>query len=380
MKLTAVKAKHGDAFILTADGARVLIDGGPSSVYDRFLREHLVTLDDGSGEPPNIDLMMVSHIDADHIVGILDLTNEMIEANEEDAAPPVTITRAWVNTFSDTLISSGLETKREANALAAKVASAFDDDDDLVEAVDGHTKLVLSSVSQGRNLRRNLKTLAVPTNVRFRNRMALAGADKGPWRKGDLSISIIGPTKKEVDRLKRRWAKDLPKILAREEKARAAAASLDRSVFNLSSIVCVAEANGKTMLLTGDARGDTILKWLEESDGAMEYDIFKLPHHGSDRNVTADMFEKITARHYVVSGDGKHGNPEPAMFEMLFEARGDADYLIHMTYGPEELKTHREFRRDGLDVALDEVLDKEPWRRGKLRFPSEGETSICVTP
>lgn len=380
MKLTAVKAKHGDALILTADGAQVLIDGGPASVYDNYLRDHLVALGDGGYEPPNIDLLMVSHIDADHILGILDLTNEMIEANEEDARPPVTVTRAWVNTFSDMLIFSDLESKREANSLTAKIASAFDDDDELIDAVDSHTKLVLSSVSQGRNLRRNLKTLAVPTNIRFDQRLAIAQEGQEPWEKGDLKISVIGPTKMEVDRLKRRWKKDLPKILAREAKAKEAAASLDRSVFNLSSIVCIAEANGKSILLTGDARGDAILKWLEDRGGPFEFDVLKLPHHGSDRNITKTVFERIKASHYMVSGDGKHGNPEPEMFRMLFEARGDANYKIHMTYAPEDLKMHREFKKHGLGEKLDEVLDAEPWRRGKLLWPKEGETSISVEP
>ena len=40
----------------------------------------------------------------------------------------------------------------------------------------------------------------------------------------------------------------------------ALAAYVDKSVPNLSSIVLLAEAKGKRMLLTGDARGDKILQ------------------------------------------------------------------------------------------------------------------------
>ena len=43
------------------------------------------------------------------------------------------------------------------------------------------------------------------------------------------------------------------------------AAYLDRSVFNLSSIVILAEFKRKRMLLTGDARGDDILAGLRSS-------------------------------------------------------------------------------------------------------------------
>ncbi|WP_288960023.1 hypothetical protein [uncultured Sulfitobacter sp.] len=117
--------------------------------------------------------MMVSHIDSDHIAGILDLTGDMVEAEEDDAKPPAKIHRAWLNSFSDTLVKNGLETKPSSNASAASVADAFEDDDDLADEVDGHTKLVLSSVNQGRNLRRNLKTLSIPINAMFANKMAI---------------------------------------------------------------------------------------------------------------------------------------------------------------------------------------------------------------
>ena len=38
-------------------------------------------------DPPEIDLMMISHIDSDHIAGILDMTGDMVEADEDDARP-----------------------------------------------------------------------------------------------------------------------------------------------------------------------------------------------------------------------------------------------------------------------------------------------------
>ena len=196
----------------------------------------------------------------------------------------------------------------------------------------------------------------------------------------DSSISVIGPTKKEVEKLKKRWKKDLEKIKKKEADKNAAAASLDTSVFNLSSIVCIAEAGGKSILLTGDARGDIVLDWLESRGGPFEFDVFKLPHHGSDRNMKPEVFEKITAKHYLVSGDGKHGNPEPEMFKMLFEARGDSDYEIYLTYSLEEIKSHKDYKKHNLDKKLDKVINEESWRKSKLRWPENDETSITVEP
>ena len=96
--LRALKAKHGDSLLLFSDRTRVLIDGGPSRVYEDFLRPELEKLQaQENDEPAKIDLMVISHIDADHIVGILDLTEEMIEDRDERRQSVVEIRRAWHN-------------------------------------------------------------------------------------------------------------------------------------------------------------------------------------------------------------------------------------------------------------------------------------------
>jgi hypothetical protein len=90
------------------------------------------------------------------------------------------------------------------------------------------------------------------------------------------------------------------------------------------------------MLLTGDGRGDDILAGLKQPK--IHVDLFKLPHHGSDRNVSTEMFRRITADWYVVSGDGRDGNPEPATLAMIAEARGKEKYTLVFTNPTPEVK------------------------------------------
>ena len=133
------------------------------------------------------------------------------------------------------------------------------------------------------------------------------------------------------------------------------------------------------MLLTGDARGDKVLLGLQNAGlllppRKMNVDILKLPHHGSENNVTTGFFRRIHAQHYVASGDGKNGNPERDTFEMLFKARGKADFDIHLTYKVKDIDVtrknvaNRKFRRgrrarpwnkqhDSLDVLFKEMRD-----------------------
>ncbi|MBA4192346.1 MAG: hypothetical protein C0467_30615 [Planctomycetaceae bacterium] len=68
------------------------------------------------------------------------------------------------------------------------------------------------------------------------------------------------------------------------------------------------------------------------TDGKIEVDILKVPHHGSDRNVSTDFFRSVIAKHYVFSGDGSHNNPDKATLAMLTEARKTKKYTMWFTF------------------------------------------------
>jgi hypothetical protein len=162
-----------------------------------------------------------------------------------------------------------------------------------------------------------------------------------------LKFTVVGPLQDEVVALQ----KDHDAFLKKKGKGTAGllAAFTDSSVANLSSIAVLAEVGKKRILLTGDARGDKLLAGLEtvgllKNDGksTMHVDVFKVPHHGSDRNAEPVLFRRVTADHYVFSGDGEHGNPERETLQMLLDARGeDDDFTIHLTYPIDEIDAGR---------------------------------------
>jgi hypothetical protein len=131
--------------------------------------------------------------------------------------------------------------------------------------------------------------------------------------------------------------------------------------------VVLAEAGGKTMLLTGDARGDKILEGLvltgllgKGPKSKLHVDLLKVPHHGSANNMETRFFERVTADHYVFSGNGEHGNPERETLEMLFSARGNASFAMHFTYPIDEIDVER--KKD-----WEKEQSKEKKRRKKVR-------------
>ena len=163
----------------------------------------------------------------------------------------------------------------------------------------------------------------------------------------------------------------------------ALAAYVDKSVPNLSSIVVLAEVGGKTMLLTGDARGDKILKgsswWPVESRAARcNVDLLKVPHHGSANNLDNDFFERIIAKHYVFSGDGEHGNPERESLEMLLDARGRRGL-----YDPSHLSDRRDRRgaQGGLEEGAGqgkEEEDEESEAKGAAQLVQDEAQPACL--
>jgi hypothetical protein len=385
------RARKGDCLLLhfgfASQPGLVLIDGGPSQVYGRHLEPRLDAIRTarglGSTEPLFIDVLMVSHVDDDHIQGILDLTRKLTDLTNGRKPVPVKVLSLWHNSF-DEIIGNDAEAVRSQVTAVFPGASAsgdlpFDvslDVDDLANEVVSDNVKVLASIPQGHRLRLDAERLTIERNLEFGGRLIMADERNEPVDVGSgLTFTIVGPMKAEVDRLRRKhekWLEDL-----REKgltPAEALAAYVDRSVANLSSIVALAECDGRSMLLTGDARGDKILEGLELIDrlapgGTLHVDVLKVPHHGSAHNVETDFFRRITADHYVFSGNGEHGNPEREAFEMLFATRHDRDFTVHLTYPLEEIDRAR-----AEDWAREQA--KEKARNEKRRQQGKPERPI----
>ena len=376
--LEALEAKHGDSLILHYGKPNspkiIVIDGGPGGVYKDGLRPRLNDLKEkrSPDEALSIRMLMVSHLDDDHINGVLALLNDMTDKQEQNEEMPYEIVTLWHNSFDDIIGS-----ENDADELAASlktnikpVASGGALAAGLPVSLPGAA--IAASVNQGRELRNGANTLGVSINSPFEKLVQAPVKGKKTVTIGDgLKLTVIGPLKDRIEELQMEWNTVIKqKGLAKNEQGQSlAAAFLDESVFNLSSIVVLAEAGGKTMLLTGDARGDHVLKGLTAAGllktGTIHVDLLKLPHHGSDRNVETDFFRQITADHYVVSANGKFGNPEVSTLQMISEARGKDKYTVHLT--------NRENRLEKFFAS-----EKKKGKKYDVVFRDEEELSLWV--
>lgn len=382
--LEVLQAFHGDCLLLhygTDEEPKVIvIDGGPAGTYKQFLKPRLLEIKDAffPADPLPLSMVMVSHLDDDHVNGILKLTDDVINT------PNFAINNFWFNTFDDIIGNiqvPGISSIR-ASASATNVSDIFPTS----LPVDEHIKAVVASTGQGRQLRNDAESLNASVNNPFTpiagGKAALVRGDIGnnkiDWDT-DLTITVIHPNQQRILELQKQWDKDLKKALAKGDHSiiLSSFANMDTSPFNLSSIVCLVTFKNKSILLTGDARGDDILDALKSNnllnaDGKIHIDILKMPHHGSIRNLPPGFFQTIVADNYVISANGKFHNPDHETLEMLAEETiGRDDFTIHFT---------NEIGEFDLKSTLDNFIATESnkGRQFKSNFRDNNSKSIVL--
>jgi beta-lactamase superfamily II metal-dependent hydrolase len=380
-QLEAVQANDGDCLLLHYDAGPeaglILIDGGSSGVYRKFLGPRLRQVR-GSNSVLNLRLVIVSHIDADHITGILDFFKELSELQNDGKPLPFEVESLWHNSFG------GLVGTRAA-AQSAIVSAALGGDTTSLPDLQEKVRAVVASVQQGNDLRLAAARLTMINAEADADLILAPRSGKCQYRIApDLTFSILGPHQAELDKLEDAWKKAKARCKARPKtyEQSVAADYLNRTVPNLSSIVILVtkkERNGKTrrMLLTGDAGGDLILKALKrqkllDAKGKIHVDLLKIQHHGSKHSTDAQFFRSVTADRYVISGNGKHGIPHRETLTWLSQSRHNEACDIYMT---------NRTGFEGLTKMLQQFLAEERRNEPKhtFHFRKKDDHSIHVT-
>jgi hypothetical protein len=320
-KIHTLQAAFGDSLILefgTAAQKRwVLIDGGPEGTYGGSLRKELKEIADGGG---SLERVILSHVDGDHIVGLLELFSEL-----RQQTAPIAVAELWHNSFAKT-IGDGTDVQARFQAMVAAVAGA--------NTIMSSSADEVNTIADGNKLRLDALALAMPINSNFQNALVSLDTSPGVMTWGNLKVTIVGPTTVNLDNLKAQWIAWLDEHEDDAGGDPMVAAMADASKPNLSSIqMYVEDDQGNTAIFTGDGRGDHLLQGLGQANlldasGTIHVNVLKLPHHGSDRNVTKTFFKKVTADHYIACANGKDGNPDLSTLRWLVQAAMDQNRTI----------------------------------------------------
>jgi beta-lactamase superfamily II metal-dependent hydrolase len=310
-------AGEGDALVVeygTEFNERyLLVDGGPVLHWPQ-VRERLLKRRDACYEA-----VVVSHIDEDHIGGVLKLLEDPDLRRRVDAI--------WFNGYAHCGPHGSVLGPIHGEQLTGRITQdGYDWNPGFANPPTPHTGGAIV-VREG---------LPLPT-IRLRD-----GA----------VVTLLAPTQSQLQRLGREWekvvtkaglvpgagagaagshvrkknvsARELPIHLDREVlRQLAARRQVDASAANGSSVAFVLEYEGKRVLLTGDAHPGGLLEGLKKyakltGERRPRFDLVKLPHHGSGANVTSALVNAIDADRYLISSNGDGwGHPDDAAVARL---------------------------------------------------------------
>ena len=375
MELTIFRSSKGDCLLIShPDGngknKNILVDGGMTTSFNNSVAPYLNQQLKANNE--TIDLLCLSHIDADHIVGVLTLMKLLTDwrvFNHHQSTNPVnnnfkrpkhpeppTIKSIWHNSFAKSY-NLGAALPRVTNALyLIEQATIKFLDDSLLEEV--HHKA--TSVKQGITLSQRIQPeqLDIALNPQFNGKLVKCNQrflKKNSHKIGNLTITIIGPFTSDLNDLKEDWKAwekkhrteliefyanlnltDLDQPLGSSELSQLLidSGSIDLTlgdrgevtIPNLASIMFLIEADNKSILLTGDGHADDILKGLKKNKkmddiGSIHINVLKIQHHGASANIHKEFCKEVIADHYVFCGNGTHTNPEAEVIDLIYNSR-----------------------------------------------------------
>jgi hypothetical protein len=366
MKLRIFQSDHGDCLLLESkDRKLVLCDGGMRSSVKSHVRDELGKLRDDGRE---VEYVYISHIDSDHISGVLQLLEDEVEwrifeyrqsihdaeATEPEFPRPPVIKGLLNNAFRD-LIGINESTEVE-DLLAVAVPSLLATADPRLVDVALELQDLAVSIPEAVKVSRLTASdaLRIPVN-------RLPGMTEPPkllffrdqvqsFKIGKMKFTIVGPTSQELTDLKTGWItwlranRDEVLKLRRELKRRVEefSSGVPGSPFdlrdwngipdfegvsapNIASLMFMVEEDGKRVLLTGDSQQDKILDGLRRTgflDGTgLHLDVLKVQHHGSENNLDLNFARNVSAKHYVFCGNGLYGNPAREVIDFIFASR-----------------------------------------------------------
>jgi hypothetical protein len=315
LSLTMLPARQGDCLWISYGDAKsphhLVIDGGPERA--NVLRSEIISrIAAAPDRKLHIDLLVATHIDNDHIGGLLDV---ML-----DFPAGLTIGDIWFNAYR-------------------------------------HLPPDLLGVDQGERLTEVLDAKKLPWNEAF-DRGAVMIPESGPLpertRQDGLKLTLLGPGRAQLVRLGKVWSKAVLDSRASEgENGNALLGrndawppdindlagkifQTDDGAANGSSIAFLLSYEGKQILLAADAHAPVLARAIDRINGGerLELRSFKLSHHGSRKSTSTELLERVACDQYLISSNGSYfGHPDPEAIARVLLHGGRNPGLVFNYHG-----------------------------------------------
>lgn len=314
MNIKSLPAFNGDSFLVSFSDKKgvvrnILIDGGTPRTYRRHLKPELEAI---LKKGQSIDLLIVTHIDDDHIGGI----KELYQDTSFDRS---FIKNIWFN--SGILLFDFFQEGRDENR---EVKIIMDDQTEM-------------SVGQGVTLENALL-------IEGRWQQDLIHTGIPPFEFYGAKITILSPGEDELKKLHKRWEIetegqvlmsgenddfDIPISELIEKPFQE-----DKAVPNGSSIALLFEYAGVSLLLLGDAHPSVIERSLRKlgysEENMLNVDLVKVSHHSSKKNTSPALLAIIKSEYFMISTDGnRHGLPDKEAMARIISANSGCNLYFN---------------------------------------------------
>lgn len=309
-----LQAEHGDAFIIEigeeTNKHYIVVDGGPSSKYciDDIVSE--------LNKLPSIDLMVLTHFDDDHIAGLI----EYVKQHQSGVFP---VGRVWANCTTDISIQT-------SSAISYTQAHTLDE--------------LLNKIGETHTFVREEK---------INNTLP-------KYDLGFCEIQVLSPTLESLKVNAEKYKEKVATIASTRVEADAKIALEElaskentprkdgEDIINRSSIAFTIEAEGKTLLMMGDADPWIVCAKLRElgysAENPLKVDMMKVSHHGSRNNTCNELLSVLDCNNYIISTNGGYGNTyhpdREALAKLLCHPNRNKEKLLklYFNYSQKEIE------------------------------------------
>lgn len=325
LKVAFLDVFHGDCTVVTFDEpdrkACIVIDAAENIAAARRLTAYLK-----HEQIEVIDLLVATHIDSDHINGLLKfLKSESKDADSWNRGKDKCIRYYWGPKPDPDYKRPSTKTRAQMSPLAASKLHMLD--------------FVIESVGQNQDLNEFVKKYIVsennmyypsledmpPLNVFNNVKLELMAPDvqvlDSDIQAKALSINNFSPaqtlTEMSTGATGPLNLDNLKEMLALNTEAMATIA--DRTANNQSIVFKLTPETGSsagfrtwTFLFSGDAESDSweMMRQTPEVAGNLPSRVLKVPHHGSRNGMNEAAFAVINPEYSIISAGQKHGLPD----------------------------------------------------------------------
>lgn len=293
--------------------SRILIDGGTGGTRQE-ITDMILALPE---EERIIELLVVTHIDRDHIEGILWFL-------EQDVLP-CRIENIWFNGWPH---------------------------------LPQNPKVEMFGSVQGERLTAAILKHKIPWNKHFSGE-AVQTPETGPLPiitlKGGMAITLLSPYEKHLRKLRPVWVAELKKAGLHPgyalqplpaEGSRVQAFGVmeipdveklikerfreDDGEANGSSIAFIGTFEGVSALFTGDAFPTTISTSLGRLPNPMAFAIVKLSHHGSKKSTSMELIQQLDCTRFAISTNGSnYHHPDQVNIARIIKAKPTPEFIFN---------------------------------------------------